>query len=135
MLTIAISIASGVEAVFSLLPPEGQVFKFGTEFALVGVLLYGTDSIEELTKLAERVNEDFPASTFFTSKFIFESDNWYIRQLHSEAALTMLRRLHLRNMPMVILPMRLRFGHSAHWQHQRNTRAENPRKSLPLSCI
>jgi len=26
---------------------------------------------------------------------------------HSEAALTMLRRLHLRNMPMVILPMKL----------------------------
>jgi hypothetical protein len=40
-------------------------------------------------------------------KLIFERDNWYIRQLHSEAALTMLRRLHLRNMPMVILPMKL----------------------------
>jgi hypothetical protein len=33
--------------------------------------------------------------------------NWYIRQLHSEAALTMLRRLDLRNMPMVVLPMKL----------------------------
>jgi hypothetical protein len=46
-------------------------------------------------------------SIFFTSKLIFEHDNWYIRQLHSEAALTMLRRLHLRNMPIVILPMKL----------------------------
>jgi hypothetical protein len=70
-------------------------------------LSFGTDPIEELTKLAEKIYQEFPHSIFFTSKLIFEHDNWYIRQLHSEAALTMLRRLHLRNMPMVILPMKL----------------------------
>ena len=70
-------------------------------------LSFGTDPIEELTKLAEKIYAEFPHSIFFTSKLIFEHDNWYIRQLHSEAALTMLRRLHLRNMPMVILPMKL----------------------------
>jgi hypothetical protein len=70
-------------------------------------LTFGTDPIEELTNLAEKIYSEFPHSIFFTSKLIFERDNWYIRQLHSEAALTMLRRLHLRNMPMVILPMKL----------------------------
>jgi len=70
-------------------------------------LVLGTDPIEELTKLAEKVREDFPNSIFFTSKLILDHDNWYIRQLHSEAALQMLRRLHLRNMAMVILPMKL----------------------------
>jgi Amino acid permease len=68
---------------------------------------FGIDPISELTDLAERVRQDFPHSIFFTSKLIFDRDNWYIRQLHSEAALTMLRRLHLRNVPMVVLPMRL----------------------------
>jgi Amino acid permease len=68
---------------------------------------FGTDPIEELTELAEKVRQKFPHSMFFTSKLIFEYDNWYIRQLHSEAALTMLRRLHLLDMPMVVLPMRL----------------------------
>ena len=68
---------------------------------------FGTDPIEELTNLAEKIRQDFPHSMFFTSKLIFEHDNWYIRQLHSEAALTMLRRLHLLDMPMVVLPMRL----------------------------
>ncbi len=68
---------------------------------------FGIDPIEELTNLAEKIRQDFPHSIFFTSKLIFEHDNWYIRQLHSEAALTMLRRLHLLNMPMVVLPMRL----------------------------
>ena len=70
-------------------------------------LTFGTDPIEELTNLAEKIYREFPHSIFFTSKLIFERDNWYIRQLHSEAALTMLHRLHLRNMPMVILPMKL----------------------------
>jgi uncharacterized membrane protein SirB2 len=70
-------------------------------------LAFGTDPIEEVIELSERVKQDFPNSVFFTSKLIFERDNWYIRQLHSEAALTLLRQLHLRNLPMVILPMRL----------------------------
>jgi len=70
-------------------------------------IAFGTDPIEELMKLAETIRQDFPHSIFFTSKLIFDHDNWYIRQLHSEAALTMLRRLHLRNMPMVVLPMKL----------------------------
>jgi hypothetical protein len=68
---------------------------------------FGIDPIEELTNLAEKIRREFPHSMFFTSKLIFEHDNWYIRQLHSEAALTMLRRLHLLDMPMVVLPMRL----------------------------
>ena len=70
-------------------------------------LAFGTDPIEELTKLAEVIHRDFPNSIFFTSKLILKYDNWYIRQLHSEAALTMLRQLHLRDIPMVVLPMRL----------------------------
>jgi amino acid transporter len=70
-------------------------------------LAFGTDPIEELTKLAEIVHRDFPDSIFFTSKLILNHENWYIRQLHSEAALTLLRQLHLRDMPMVVLPMRL----------------------------
>ncbi|HEY0522771.1 MAG TPA: hypothetical protein VGD08_05225, partial [Stellaceae bacterium] len=75
--------------------------------AATSYLSFGTDPIHELTELAEEVNKLFPGSIFFTSKLIFERENWYIRQLHSEAALTLLRRLHLRNMPMVILPMKL----------------------------
>ena len=57
-------------------------------------LTFGADPIEELTNLAEKIYREFLHSIFFTSKLIFERDNWYIRQLHSEAALTMLRRLH-----------------------------------------
>jgi len=39
VLTIAISVASGVDALFSLLPASSGVFKLGTELSLVAVLL------------------------------------------------------------------------------------------------
>src|SRR3981081_3848075 len=39
VLTIAISVASGVDALFSLLPTEASAFKLGTELVLVVVLL------------------------------------------------------------------------------------------------
>src|SRR5262249_50984726 len=68
---------------------------------------FGIDPIEELTTLAEKGRHDFPHSIFFTSQLILEYDNWYIRHLHSEAALMMWRRLHSRDMPMVVLPMKL----------------------------
>jgi hypothetical protein len=42
-------------------------------------LSFGTDPIDELTKLAEQIYAEFPRSIFFTSKLIFERDNWYIR--------------------------------------------------------
>ena len=67
-------------------------------------------------------------SIFFTSKLILKYDNWYIRQLHSEAALTMLRQLHLRDM---------RDGRAAHaaltcakGSHRRGEAAASRRKPL-----
>jgi len=70
-------------------------------------LSFGTDPIEEFTRLAERVEPQFPNAIFFTSKLIFDVDNWFIRMLHNQAALALQRRFHLRGMQMVILPMKL----------------------------
>jgi amino acid transporter len=68
---------------------------------------FGTDPIEEYTRLAERVNTDFSNAIFFTTQLILRRDNWFVRQLHNHAALVLQRRFHLRGMQMVILPMRL----------------------------
>ncbi len=68
---------------------------------------YGTDRVEELTKLALKVREEFPNCVFFASKLIFVHDNWLTRILHNQTALTMQRVLHLQGMFMVILPMKV----------------------------
>ena len=76
-------------------------------WAAKSYLSFGTDPIHEATRLAERVQAEFPNTIFFTSKLIFEHDNLFIRLLHNQAPLVLQRRFHLRGMQMVILPMKL----------------------------
>ena len=76
-------------------------------WAAKSFLSFGTDAIDEGTKLSERILAEFPNSIFFTSKLIFEYDNLFIRLLHNQAALALQRRFHLRGMQMVILPMKV----------------------------
>ncbi len=70
-------------------------------------LSFGTDPIEGFIDLCTHVREDFPNSIFFTSKLIFENDNFLIRLLHNQAALVLQQRLHMAGMQMVILPMKV----------------------------
>jgi amino acid transporter len=70
-------------------------------------LAFGTDPIDEASKLAGQVHEEFPNCIFFASKLIFEHENWLIRLLHNQAALAIQRRLHLHSLQMVILPMKI----------------------------
>jgi hypothetical protein len=68
---------------------------------------YGTDTVEQLSKLAEKVSSEFPSSIFFASKLIFEQDSWLTRLLHNETAITLQRQLHIQGKEVVILPMRI----------------------------
>ena len=68
---------------------------------------YGTDRVEELTKLVDQVIEEFPNSVFFASKLVFVHDNWITKLLHNQTPLAMQRILHLRGQQMVILPMKI----------------------------
>jgi hypothetical protein len=70
-------------------------------------LAFGTDAVDEVTKLCEQISEEFPNAIFFTSKLIFSTDNWFTRLLHNQAALAAQRRLHLEGLQMVILPMKV----------------------------
>ena len=70
-------------------------------------LSFGTDAVDEITKLCEEISHEYPNSIFFTSKLIFSTDNWFTRVLHNQAALAVQRRLHLEGLQMVILPMKV----------------------------
>ncbi|TMG83895.1 MAG: APC family permease, partial [Betaproteobacteria bacterium] len=67
----------------------------------------GTDRVDELVKLAEEIQREYPASVFFTSKLVFRNENWITRLLHNQTALALQRKLHLNGLQMVILPMQL----------------------------
>jgi amino acid transporter len=70
-------------------------------------LAFGTDPIDGFVDLCERVRQDFPNCIYFTSKLVFERDNFFFRLLHNQAALVLQQRLHLAGMQMVILPMKV----------------------------
>lgn len=68
---------------------------------------FGTDTAEELVKLSERISQKYSNSIFFSSKLIFDKDNFITRLLHNETALTLQRQLHLLGKELVILPMKI----------------------------
>lgn len=77
------------------------------ELAASGELALGVDRIDELTHLAEKVQQQYSNCVFFTSKLVFENDTWVTRLLHNQSALSLQRRLHILGMQMVILPMKI----------------------------
>ncbi|CDG81237.1 APC family permease [Janthinobacterium agaricidamnosum] len=75
--------------------------------ASASYLGFGTDAVDEITRLCEEISHEFPNAIFFTSKLIFSTDNWFTRVLHNQASLAVQRRLHLEGLQMVILPMKV----------------------------
>ncbi|HYD61758.1 MAG TPA: APC family permease [Noviherbaspirillum sp.] len=77
------------------------------QMASAAYLGFGTDVVAEVTKLCEAIHKEYPNSIFFTSKLIFEHDNWFTRLLRNQAALAIQQRLHFKRLEMVILPMKV----------------------------
>lgn len=75
--------------------------------AATSYLEFGTDAVDKISDLCERVNQDFPNAIFFTSKLIFQQENWFTKVLHNQAAMAIQRRLHFNGLQMVILPMKI----------------------------
>lgn len=69
--------------------------------------IYCTDPVNQITATADKIRHEFPNAIFFTSKLIFENENWVTRILHNQAALALQRKLHLAGMQMVILGMKI----------------------------
>ena len=75
--------------------------------ASTSYLGFGTDAVEAIAEISDKVRDEFPSAIFFTSKLITETENFMTRLLHNQAALALQRRLHLEGIQMVILPMKI----------------------------
>ncbi len=76
-------------------------------WAATSYAAYGTDVEAELEKLAVRVTEDYPNSVCLGSKLIFDNESWLISWLHNHTAIAMQRRLHLREIQMIVTPIKI----------------------------
>ncbi len=71
-------------------------------------LSMGIDVVNELEHLCLQVSKEFPRSTFFAGKILFERERWYQHLLHNETAFAVQKRLQWAEKTMVILPARVR---------------------------
>lgn len=76
-------------------------------FAAKAYSIYGTDAVELLSGLAEKVHDEYPNAIFFASKLVFQDENWITRLLHNETPVALQSRLHLQGLQMIILPMKI----------------------------
>lgn len=68
---------------------------------------YGTDSVEKLIQLSNRVAKDYPNTTFFGTKFIFDNDSLVSQLLYNHTAYILQKHLHNKGKTMVVLPMHI----------------------------
>ncbi|MBY0378839.1 MAG: KUP/HAK/KT family potassium transporter, partial [Burkholderiales bacterium] len=72
-----------------------------------GLFSYGINETEELIKLTNYIQQDYPDCIFFASKLVFVDENWWSRLLHNNTLNILQRELHLQGKQMVILPMKI----------------------------
>ena len=68
---------------------------------------YGTDVEDKLEELVVKVVADYPSSVCLGSKLIFDNESWLISWLHNHTALAMQRRLHMREIQMIVIPLKI----------------------------
>ncbi|MCB1765818.1 MAG: APC family permease [Candidatus Competibacteraceae bacterium] len=76
-------------------------------WAATSYAAYGTDVESELEKLVVEVTSEYPNSVCLGSKLIFSHENWLISWLHNHTAIAMQRRLHLREIQMIVTPIKI----------------------------
>lgn len=68
---------------------------------------YGTDIIDTVNKLTERISADFPRSVFFATKLIFDNETWLHQILHNQTAYMLQKKLHNKGQNLIIMPMKI----------------------------
>jgi amino acid transporter len=67
----------------------------------------GTEAVQQVVELCEKVRQEFPRSIFFLGQLVFENDKIYYRILHNETAFAIQRRLQFAGLQAVVLPIRV----------------------------
>lgn len=68
---------------------------------------YGTDVVDTINRLTERISADFPRSVFFATKLIFDNETILHQVLHNQMAYMLQKRLHSKGQNLIIMPMKV----------------------------
>jgi len=79
----------------------------GLGVAATARMAVGTDTVDTAERLCLDVAKEFPKSTFFSGRMIFQKERWYHALLHNNTASALQKRLQWAGKTMVTLPARL----------------------------
>ena len=71
-------------------------------------MVVGTEVVEPAERLCLEVSREFPATTFFVGRMIFQKERWWQRLLHNETTLAIQKRLNWAGKTLVAMPIRVR---------------------------
>lgn len=65
------------------------------------------DVVDALEELARETARDYPKSVFFGGQLVFRKEGFWTRLLHNNVVFAIQRRLYLRGLPFMVLPVRV----------------------------
>jgi hypothetical protein len=68
----------------------------------------GIEAVAELERLCREIHLRFPRAVFFAGQLVFQKPTAWDRLFHNMTAFAVQRRLQFDNLPMVVLPVRVR---------------------------
>jgi len=91
---------------------EGNLKKYvefarGQGFPATYRMAIGTDAVAEGEKLCLEVAREFPKTTFFAGKILFQRERWFQNLLHNETAMAIQKRLQWAGKTVVVVPARV----------------------------
>lgn len=72
-----------------------------------GYAQFGTDIVEELKGLIDKIDLKYPNGIYFASQLVFRRENMITRLLHNQTAFILQHYLHFCGRELMILPMRI----------------------------
>lgn len=72
-----------------------------------GVYSVGVDVVEEIIRMAKRIQTEYPNPMFFGGQLVFSRESVFHRALHNYTIFSVHRRLHFEGIPVMIMPIRV----------------------------
>jgi len=67
----------------------------------------GADVVNSLEELARETAKEYPHSVFFGGQLVFRNEGLWTRLLHNNIVFAIQRRLYVRGLPFMVLPIRV----------------------------
>ncbi len=87
---------------------------------------FSTDAVETLEGLCLKVLANHPNTVFVATRAITRPHGWASTLMHGGTALSLQRRLHAHDAPLIVLPMRVDIGPDRYFRVERTEDAAKP---------